>query len=65
MTTKHELKARLDDMQRQLDKLFSFHGISWRQIEKQRRENIAARGAKLPSHPTERFGELHPKLHEQ
>jgi hypothetical protein len=37
--TKQELEAKIEDMQRQPDKLFSFHGISWRQIEKQRKDN--------------------------
>jgi hypothetical protein len=43
----NDLNARLDDMQRQLDKLFKLFGLpSWAEQERQRLDNEAARGTK-------------------
>ena len=60
-----ELQAKLNDMQRQLDKLFSYQGITWKQIERQRIDNQVAQATRTPHNPTERFGEVRPKDHER
>ena len=40
----NDLNARLDDMQRQLDKLFKLFGLaSWAEQERQRLDNETAR----------------------
>jgi hypothetical protein len=62
----NDLNARLDDMQRQLDKLFKLFGLpSWAEQERQRLDNEAARGTKMPFNANQSFGEIHrPKPHE-
>ena len=42
--TNEELAARLDDHDKQLANLFELHGLSWKQIEKQRRQNQLDQG---------------------
>jgi hypothetical protein len=62
-----ELEARFAEMQRQLDKCFSLHGLpKWEVQERQRRDNENAQGTKLPFHPTQEFGGTYrPKDHER
>lgn len=42
------MQDRVDDIDRQLAKLFSLHGLSWKHIERQRRDNEQAQGTKVP-----------------
>lgn len=61
--TKHELSARLDDMDRQLAKLFSLCGQNWKQILKRKRDNQPVPNV---SNPTQAFGGTYrPKDHER
>jgi hypothetical protein len=54
--TNQELEARLDDIDAQLKKLFSFHGpASWESFKRQEAENAKA-SVKAPFHQDQRFG---------
>ena len=54
-----ELEAKLEDLQRQCDKLFKLHGLpSWREQERQRLDNAKSQGSKLPFHPGQAHGDL-------
>jgi|HubBroStandDraft_6_1064221.scaffolds.fasta_scaffold3208039_2 hypothetical protein len=54
---------RLDDIDRQLAKLFSLHGLSWKQIEKRAKDN--APQPQSNSHTAQEFGGTYrPKPHE-
>jgi hypothetical protein len=61
-----ELQAKLEDMQAQLDHLFSLHGpVRWHHVLKQRAENAKVQGNKAPFHRNQAFGEVYrPKPHE-
>jgi hypothetical protein len=51
--------ARLDDIDRQLAKLFSFHGsATWESIKRQAADNVKAQGTKIPFQPSQHFGEV-------
>lgn len=64
--TKAELEAKIEDLQRQCNKLFAIQGLpTWQTQERQRLDNEAAQGTRLPSTPNQAFGEIHrPKPHE-
>lgn len=53
--TNEELEARLDDIDAQLRKLWTLHGLpTWARQEKQRKENQRAQGTRLPTHQISR-----------
>lgn len=61
-----ELQTKLEDMQEQIDHLFSLHGpVRWSHVKKQRAENAKAQGTKAPFSRNQAFGEVfRPKPHE-
>jgi hypothetical protein len=64
--TNAELESRLNDIDRQLQKIWTLHGLpSWKLQERQRLDNAKSQGTKLPFNANQAFGEMHrPKPHE-
>jgi hypothetical protein len=64
VTTEDELLAtcasmqkQIDDLRRQCEKLFSFHGQNWKNIERQGIDNAQSAGTRAPFARTAAFGE--------